>query len=564
MSRERSWKEMNVSAQNSTPFSEHPEKVGEVLARLGRLSMERPPNRWDNTIERLLNGLREPHLFIGTGVEDRTPWLLDRTLLRTHAHIMGGTGSGKTSLAIVPLAAQLIAHADASIVIIDLKGDRAMFWGSFLEAERAGLPFKWFTIDPGCASFVFNPFTQRHNQERTVNARAQSLLLAMGLYYGDAYGKSFFQSISLDTLTAFLSKYSDIRSFADLARYAEEPGTYVATGTDQENSQHLRTLLRQMGSIAPLNGNERTTPELPRQVLAEAIDMADVLTRKQVVYFSLPSLEEELTAKAIGKLALYALVSAAQVIGRWRKTVPCYVFLDEFQQMCAENIRIVLEMARSKDIFLLLSHQTRDQLKTVDYDITSTVESCTTFKLVFEASSLQDLKDMEAYSGEVRSHQLSWTQLADTGLATAGDDAFSLSSVYPRLLGEALTTTVNEHKEPRILRNEILAYSAHPLRALVRSRQDGGLTQYAGQWSPIECDFSISKQEYEARMATPWPSEHPSCVVVTADKGNHEPVKPPINARLPGAKPPHGVDDALANRLREAQVAVNGLRERKQ
>lgn len=158
-----------------------------------------------------------------------------------------------------------------------------------------------------------------------MNARAQSLLVSLELYYGDAYGKTFFQSITLDTLTAFLAKFRDIRSFADLARYAEEPGSYAATNTDQENSQHLRMLLRQLASVAPLNVTDGLRPPARPEVLRDAIDMTDVLTRKQVVYFSLPSLEEELTAKSIGKLALYSLVHAAKIVNRTRKSVPCYV-----------------------------------------------------------------------------------------------------------------------------------------------------------------------------------------------------------------------------------------------
>ena len=81
-------------------------------------------------------------------------------------------------------------------------------------------------------------------------------------------------------------------------------------------------LLRQLASVAPLNATADARPALPPEVVRDAIDMADVLTRKQVVYFSLPSLEEELTAKSVGKLALYALVHAAKVVSRTRPCVP--------------------------------------------------------------------------------------------------------------------------------------------------------------------------------------------------------------------------------------------------
>ncbi len=432
-----------------------------LLKTLERLAPDRPPSPWDLKVERLLNGCADPHLYVGRTIADDTPWLLDRRLLRTHAHFLGGSGSGKSALGVFPAASQLIAHADSSVVVIDLKGDNSLFWGCFIEALRAGLPFKWFTLEPGAASFAFNPLRQRANLARGINARAQSLLVSLGLYFGDAYGKSYFQSITLDTLTAFLAKFRDIGSFSDLARYAEEPGSYAATGTDQEGSQHLRMLLRQLAAVGPLNVTEEMRPSVAPAVLEHQIDMMDVLTRKQVVFFSLPSLEEELTAKSVGKLALYALVHAAKIVSRTRKPVPCYVFIDEFQQVFAENLKILVEMARSMNVFLVLSHQDLSQLKTVDYDITSTVESSTTFKLVFEASSLTALKQMQEYGGESRVANLAWTQLRHAWLDENDDDAFSPARAYPRQDFESPTIQVSERETPRLSRNEILAVSAH-------------------------------------------------------------------------------------------------------
>lgn len=543
-----------MSARINPPRLVHPH----VRATLNRFLANRPPSPWDTKVERLLNGLREPHLYIGRTLADQYPWLLDLKLLRTHAHVRGGTGTGKTALCLAPLAFQLIAHADSSVVVIDMKGDNALFWGTFVEAERAGLPFRWFTLEPGAASFAFNPFTQRHNQMRGVNARAQSLLVSLGLYYGDAYGKTFFQSITLDTLTAFLTKFRDIRSFSDLARYAEEPGSYAATGTDQENSQHLRMLLRQLAAVEPLNITADTRPLVRPEVLRDAIDMTDVLTRKQVLYFSLPSLEEELTAKSIGKLALYALVHAAKIVNRTGKSVPCYVFLDEFQQICAENVKILLEMARSMGVHLILSHQDNSQLKTVDYDITSTVESCTTLKLVFEASSLAALKDMEQYSGEAREHTLSWQQRVYPGLDENDDDSFSPGRAFPRGDFDPPLATIGERERLRLSRNEILSVSAHPLRGFVRSRTDSGLTQYAGQWTAIECEFPTTPEEYKARSETPWPTEHPSCVTVSAGRDDDEddPVPVLANDPLPVPPPSRAVDVAIAERLKALQNAI--------
>lgn len=538
------------------PRDMHPESLRKTLARL---APDRPPTPWDAKIERLLNGCRDPHLYIGRTLDDGSPCLLDRRLLSGHGHYLGGSGSGKTALGVAPHSSQLIAHGDSSVVVIDMKGDNALFWGSFIEAERAGLPFRWFTIEPGAASFAFNPFTQKANQSRSVSALAEYLLIALGLYFGEAYGKSYFQSIALDTITAFLTKFPDIRSFADFARYAEEPGSHAAAGTDYEGSQHLRMLVRQLAAVTPLNATASTKPAVNPSVIEHAIDAIDVVTRPQVVYFSLPSLEQELTAKSVGRLALYAIVQAAKIVSRTRRTVPTYVVVDEFQQICAENLKILLEMARSMGVYLLLSHQDISQLKTADYDITSTVESSTTFKCYFESSSLNSMRQLEEYSGEFREPSLSWSQRIPPGVDDNDDSAFSLARAYPRTEFGPPLATISERVRFRLTRNEILAVSAHPLQCFVRFRADRGLTQYAGQWTKIECEFPIPFDEYKARLETPLPTEHPACVVVEGRKDEEaQPTTGLPNRPLPVTPPSKAVDHAIAARLRELQDEIRG------
>lgn len=64
------------------------------------------------------------------------------------------------------------------------------------------------------------------------SGKQTTLLDALGLSYGDGHGGTYFQSISLETLALFHAKFRDIRSFADLVRYAEGPARDTATGTD--------------------------------------------------------------------------------------------------------------------------------------------------------------------------------------------------------------------------------------------------------------------------------------------------------------------------------------------
>ncbi len=85
------------------------------------------------------------HLFLGVGPNAEYPVLLDKSILREHSYIVGETGSGKTALGIAPLLIQLIrGHAGPdgktvpppAIVILDLKGDNALFQTVKYEMER--------------------------------------------------------------------------------------------------------------------------------------------------------------------------------------------------------------------------------------------------------------------------------------------------------------------------------------------------------------------------------------------------------------------------------------------
>lgn len=527
-----------------------------LLRLVESLAPPRPATVWDKTFERLVNGVRDPHLYLGRSLADRVPWLLLRELLTAHAHLLGGSRSGKTSLGLISLITQLIAHRDSSVVVIDLKGDNALFWSAFVEATGAGLPFKWFTLQPGAASFAFNPFAQWFDRHRGVNARSQSYLTALDLYFGEAYGKGFFGTVSLDTLSRFLAHFRDVQSFADLSRYAEEPGSFAATHTDADDSKHLRMVLRQLAAVRPLNVTGRTRPAVAPAVLDHAIDMSGVVTRPEVVYFSLPSLEDSLTAKSVGKLALYAVAQAAAVMRRLGPTVPVYLVLDEFQQLVAHNVKILLEMARAVDVHLVLSHQDVSQLKTDEFDIASTIESSTTLKMVFEASSTAGLRYMQETGGEVRERTLSWQQPLPAGFDEANDARLGPEFAVARSPFELPTATVGEQVRPRLTTNEILAHSAHPLRGFVRSRADGSLTQYDGLWAAVEFEYPTTAAEYKDRSKTPLPTEHPSCVSVTEPPDDPTPTSGLPNNPLPVPKPPASADRAIADRLKSLNDAI--------
>ena len=125
--------------------------LGSVLTRYW-LALEAPDayvqsrtkSAWAISVDRILNSrdsLEREHILLGRSIFGDYPVLLHRELLHQHAHLVGDSGSRKTSLGIAPLIAQLIAGQQCSVVVLDLKGDRALFETARLEATHSRLSF---------------------------------------------------------------------------------------------------------------------------------------------------------------------------------------------------------------------------------------------------------------------------------------------------------------------------------------------------------------------------------------------------------------------------------------
>gem|GEM_PF-3022416 len=481
-------------------------------------------NTWDAYVARLQRScfpeteydtdIRErDHLLLGVNAQFRYPVLLHRDILREHAHILGDSGSGKTALGLAPMIAQLTRlsgrladdtktkpHEQISIVIIDLKGDRALFQGAKIEAERAGLPFKWFTNFREHATFAFNPFEQPHLKKLTTSQRTEILLQALGLQYGEFYGAGYFSAINQTVLRRYLHKYGkEIASFRDLSERLESPTKYSSTFDDRElqktrrkdwnDAAHLLARVDMLAALSSLNVTPRLVEEelVGSDVLDCQIDMADVLKRPQVLYFHLSSITETAAVQGIAKLALYALLTAADLVEPG-SSAQVYCFIDEFQQIVANNLELVLRQARSKNIACILANQNITDLDSPNGNLMHTVEANTAFKQVFRASSQFQRDRLVAASGESIYHLKSWSTSMTGGSVTR-------------------TQSASEQIGPRFRQNDIIDASYEDTQSLVLISKGSGYTQYGGHMFALESDFHIDRDEYTDRTRAPWPND---------------------------------------------------------
>lgn len=498
---------------------------------------------WDGLIDQIQDSpdpIERNSLFVGVHADVGYPVIAHRSMLREHGHILGDTGSGKTAIGIAPMVTQLIRMAGrdatangierSSVVILDLKGDPAMFHGARIEAEDAGLPFRWFTNQKGLSTYVFNPFLQSHVPYLTTTQWSQTLNQALSTDYGEGYGQSFFSGENEKVLTRLLSAF-DLSSFRQLSEYIVD-GKLDLLGKKlrftRKELDDAQALFSALGSLAPVEAlNVMSEDGHCDSVLENQIDLPSVLQSPQVIYFYLRAGIEPSTVRRIGKLALQCLLSAsANLPSNASGQLQTYLFIDEFQQIVSQNVELLLRQARSMNIATVLAHQTISDLMINDTDLTPTVQGNTRFKQYFAASDLNQQKTLIESSGETIDFVHSWSHGQSFGEKPS----------------ESFTESMNESIQPRITKNDIIRMTDDRTTSVVQLPRGSGYAQFGGFPLIIKGMYHITEDEYAARLATPWPDEADWPGTVTPKVTRRRPVR---DAATPPPEPvPDSSDDS--------------------
>jgi hypothetical protein len=415
------------------------------------------------------------HLFLGWEPWQKFPILLHQPMLHEHVHISGRTGAGKTSMALMQKLIQLIkGHRSKEgqwsekvpVVIIDLKGDEVLFQTAKAEAEKRGQKFRFFTLEPGRASFHFNPFLGFKSTTLTVPQLVQLCLDSLDLYHGTGYGRGYYSQRSRYLLSQALRNPLGVDSFQDL--YARLKTLYTQHPDDFRDAFELLSVIESLTYYDQL-----VTTQLQEQG-DETIRLDRMLEDREVVYFSLPSVKESVTVAQVGKLVLFNLRTAAherQVAGKEKRQM--FLIIDEFQKLAGENFQQILQQARSAGIAAILANQSLADLKTPDWDLTPTIRTNTRAKMYFSITEPDEIQTFRELSGE-----------------------------------ELQTFGVNEVEEirPRFSTKELASLSDHPKRLLLQVSSGSGYTQFGGLPIPVETDWPISRELSDKRAAMPWPT----------------------------------------------------------
>ena len=462
---------------------------------------------WEKIVSNLrqsLDPIERSSIFLGVNAFDGTPVIVPRSVYKNHAHFLGDSGSGKTSLGISTVLSQLIRFGDASIVVLDLKGDDlALFENVRIEAENTeealkeaarkrkqseanvSYPFRWLTSELGLSTYCFNPLTQRAFRELGLYQRADVLLGALGLQYGTDYGRSFFSDANTILLYQLICRQPHLQSFRQLRKALEHKDELKLSKELRNAASHLEAHAQRLAAFDFLNSTPETAPPA---VTRQSLDFADLFRRPQAVFFQLPASQGTVVNAQIARLALYSLLGAAKYVGT--KRIQVYLFIDEFQRIVARNVELVLQTARSMNIGVILANQALSDLNNVDANLISTVRTNTRCCQMFSVSDVDDQRSLVQSSGETILLQRSWSEYLGVGGVVFGG-------------GNSRQGT--EQFSPRLRLNDVLLASDHPYQSILHLHRGAGYAQYGGMPLIITSVHHIDEDTYKTRRGALWP-----------------------------------------------------------
>lgn len=469
-------------------------------------------------IQRSTDPIERRSIYRGRNAADGSPVLIPSKIFTEHAHFLGDSGGGKTSLGLMPTLEQLLARGDCSVIAVDLKADSLELLATLQAAaavaqRRYGvkIPVKRFTNQTGLGTYSFNPLMQPYWRNFDLYMRTDILCGALGLTYGTDYGRGYYSSANAAVLYHTLKNYPEASTFRELA---DAIGCIVANAKKHE----LHTEIRKAGVhvqevIKRLAASDAMNVDRPTDDLPFAINPADVFTKPQALYLRLSSSLAPGSSPEIARLFIYLLLCAANRVERRH---PVYLFIDEFQRMVASNVEYTLQMARSMGVGIILANQSLQDLKTSTSDPIPAVEANCRYREWFSVSSSDDRKHLVESSGET----------------------IQLFSSFTKTTGDRTSTSVSrqERTVPRLTTNDILLATDHPMKSVVKITRGDGYAQYGGMPFIVEHEFHITAEEYENRKAFRWPE--PDEGMLVADSRDPDDANGPPSGPYPGSPPP--------------------------
>ncbi|MEZ6133114.1 MAG: DUF87 domain-containing protein [Planctomycetaceae bacterium] len=331
---------------------------------------------------------------IGRDMDNSQPLFLDSESLRTHLHLIGATGSGKSN-AILVLLRRLMLRSGTSkscLFVVDPLGNLSRDLLRFLahpEFCTDSVRERLLYIEPAREDVVlpFNPLLHTSEGNRYYQTmRAVDICLRAW----DAQDVTQRPRLLQWLYKAFCA--AAVMGFPiSVCRYLLHPGTdehdQILRLIPGEVGYHWKEILRSRGEATKILESTRNrldpffeSVNLRRMfgVAQSRFDCERVIRERRIVILNLAKLGRipTLVAHTIGALALNEFMEAATRLattqGRFAVD-PTYIVLDEFQNYVTPDIEEALPTVRQMGLRMLLAHQSFSQLEREDLDLTQMI-----------------------------------------------------------------------------------------------------------------------------------------------------------------------------------------------
>lgn len=316
--------------------------------------------------------------FLGSDLQLQMDVFLPDKIRSRHVHIIGASGSGKTASTILPLIGQDIDR-EYPVVILDAKGDDDFL--EFLKQKTLGDRLKVFDLASSESSLAYNP-----TKTGTASEAAQRLFNS--LIWSQEYFKSkarkivqkFFEAkYSKETGNPTLFDFSCALKNVESLKIALKTPQNLKPTLSKKDFEELSGLIDQIDQLTTGPLKDLLSPAEGRQ----AINLAQDIKDKKIIYFRLQSMLDSDSATAISKLVINELANCAAYAQREGGGANfCPVFLDEFASFVCSPFVELISKARSAGFALHFSHQSMGNIQKHGAELASEIVDNSSTRIV--------------------------------------------------------------------------------------------------------------------------------------------------------------------------------------
>ena len=327
---------------------------------------------------KLIQYAKTDKYFLGLS-DDKKDILIEEAMLNHHLHVLGPTGSGKTSLVILPLSRQAIEKG-RGCCFIDFKGDEVFKRYVQLKAKEKGKKFYYFSIDPNESSIGYNPLSSGD-----IHSKVDRIMSALELIYqGPAGFYSNVQAMAFVELLKEIIQDKKEINFSSVKKALENPHFLRRIDVSAQEVKGLLAAISWIGGLEVITRDE--------------LDLAKVIRNGDIVFFALKSQINTRLAEAIGRMLVIDLKSQASL--RKESDPPYFIFIDEFQNLASPHFVDVISKVRSANFCLVLSNQSRGNLSSVSSAFENAIFTNTATKVIFMQEDPFDAKFWSDKTGQ--------------------------------------------------------------------------------------------------------------------------------------------------------------------